>query len=116
MSATVNPARELSSHQRALRDKCFHPTGRFVEFPRQEIEQSLPQRIEKIVRMYPERVAVRTRERTLTYSKLNHAANRLAQAILARRGPAREPIALLFSNEASLIVAIVGSLKAGKIC
>jgi amino acid adenylation domain-containing protein len=116
MSATVNPARELSPHQRALRDKCFHPTGRFVEFPRQEIEQSLPQRIEKIVRMYPERVAVRTRERTLTYSKLNHAANRLAQAILARRGPAREPIALVFSNEASLIVAIVGSLKAGKIC
>ena len=56
------------------------------------------------------------RNRTLTYQELNHAANRVAHAILAQRGETQEPIALLMEHDSPLIAAIVGVLKAGKIC
>ena len=47
---------------------------------------------------------------------MNEAANRLARAILAQRGDKQEPIALLMEHDIQLFVAIVGVLKAGKIC
>ena len=105
----------LPPEQKALRTKCFHPSGLFVEFKKQEIEQSIPGRFEKIVRQYPERLAVKTKDRSLTYGELNQAANRIAHAILAKRGQGSEPIALLLENDASMIAAILGVLKAGKI-
>lgn len=105
----------LPPEQKAIRAKCFHPSGLFVEFKKQEIEQSIPGRFEKIVRQYPERLAVKTKDRSLTYGELNQAANRIAHAILAKRGQGSEPIALLLENDASMIAAILGVLKAGKI-
>jgi hypothetical protein len=35
------PNTKLPPEQAALRAKCFHPTGTFVEFGRDEIEQSI---------------------------------------------------------------------------
>src|SRR5258706_10620315 len=52
----------------------------------------------------------------MTYAELNHAANRVAQAILSRRGTGQEPIGLLFPKGVPLVVTILGTLKAGKIC
>ena len=63
---------------------AFTPSGIFVEFPKEEIEQSIPHRFEKIVRTYPARIAVKCGDRTLTYEELNQAANRMAHAILAQ--------------------------------
>ena len=40
----------LPPEQEAIRAKCFHPTGKFVEFTKTEVEQSIPERFEKIVR------------------------------------------------------------------
>jgi non-ribosomal peptide synthetase component F len=105
---------ELPPEQRAIRDKCFHPTGRFIEFKREEIEQSIPDRFEQMVRMYPDRLAVKTRSHIFTYNDLNKAANRIAQAILAKRGETQEPTALLFEDDAPVIAAILGVLKTGK--
>ena len=45
---------QLSAEQQAIRAKCFHPTGTFEEFKEEEIEQSISERFEKIVRKYPE--------------------------------------------------------------
>src|SRR5262249_37419882 len=82
--------------QEAIRARCVHPSGVFVESPQEAVEQSIPERFEQQVRRYPERPAVRSRSRQLTYTELNEAANRVAHAILAKRGPREEPIALLF--------------------
>jgi amino acid adenylation domain-containing protein len=101
--------------QQVIRAKCFHPTGRFVPFTMEAIEQSIPARFEQQVRRHANRLAVKTRDQALTYAELNEAANRLAHAILARRGEGQEPIALLFAKGVPLIVAILGVLKAGKI-
>jgi len=67
MSEASKPQLTLPPEQQAIRDKCFHPTGSFVEFKKQEIEQSIPKRFEKIVRAYPYRLAIETKTQSLTY-------------------------------------------------
>ena len=52
----------------------------------------------------------------MTYQDLNQAANHLAHSIIAQRGKLQEPIALLMEHDIPLFVAIIGVLKAGKIC
>ena len=95
--------KRLPVEQRAIREKCFHPTGTFVEFAKDEIEQSIPARFEKIVRLYPGRLAVTSGNHSLTYDGLNRAANRVGRAITALRGEASEPVALLFENGIDVI-------------
>jgi amino acid adenylation domain-containing protein len=116
MSDPLNHAFPLPPEQQAIRDRCFHPSGTFVKFKRAAIEQSIPARFEQQVRNYPDRVAVKTRTHVMTYAELNHAANRVAEAILSRLGTGQEPIGLLLPKGVALIVTILGTLKAGKIC
>jgi len=98
----------------AARSKCFHPNGRFLEFSREETDQSIPERFEKIAQKYPDRLAVKTKNHALTYDDLNNAANRMAHTILGQRGRKNEPVALLMEHDAPVIAAILGTLKAGK--
>src|SRR5262245_32279706 len=104
----------LPPEQEAIRAKCFHPSGMFVEFKKEEIEQSIPERFEKIVAKYRDRVAVKTANKTLTYEELNHAANRIAYLILETSGRENERIAMLMEQGPSLIASMIGILKAGK--
>jgi non-ribosomal peptide synthetase component F len=106
---------ELPPEQEAIRAKCFHPSGTFVEFKKEQIERSIPERFEEIVVKHSNRIAIRINNHTLTYHVLNRMANRLARAILSHRGTGQEPIALLFEPGVSAIVAILAVLKAGKI-
>ena len=114
MSDSLSPASNLPPEQEVIRAKCFHPSGTFIEFPKEEIEQSIPERFEKIVRLYPDRLAVRTTSRALTYDELNKAANRLARAILTQRGQGQEPVALCLRDGVQLVTAHLAVLKAGK--
>jgi amino acid adenylation domain-containing protein len=100
--------------QDVIHRRCFHPTGKFFEFSRREIEQSIPERFEKVVGRYPARLAVRTEQHALTYDELNRAATRVARSILAVQGEGNEPVVLLFEPGIQPIVAIMGALKAGK--
>ena len=99
-----------------IRRRCFHPAGKFVEFPKEDTEKSIPERFEKIARMHPHRTAVKTRTQQMTYAALNGAANRLADILVARLGRGQGPVGLLFPKGIPLIVSILGTLKAGKIC
>jgi len=103
-----------AARQQSIRARCFHPTGRFVEFKKEEIEQSISNRFEEQVRRYPDRLAVKTKNHTLTYDALNRAANRVANAILAQRKEGNEPVGLLLEQGAPMIETILGVLKAGK--
>lgn len=92
-----------------------HPVNPYVEFKEEEVEQSIPSRFEKIVRLYGDRPAVKTKEQLLTYEELNSSADRVARAILEKQDRTNEPVAILLGHDASIITAIFGSLKAGKI-
>jgi len=105
---------KVPPEQQAIRDKCFHPSGTFVEFPIEDVETSIPARFEKIVQMYPDRIAVKQNSKIVTYSELNRMANRLACSLINECDGNAQPVGLLFENGISLMVAILGVLKAGK--
>ncbi len=115
MSDLSRPVADFPRWQQSIRNRCVHSTGTFIKFEKGETEQSIPDRFEQMVRMYPDRLAVKTRRHALTYDALNRLANRVARAILARRGGREEPVALLYEQGAPLIISILGILKAGKI-
>jgi amino acid adenylation domain-containing protein len=114
MSDRSNHGLVLPPEQEAIRNKCFHPSGSFVEFSNEEVEQSIPERFEKIVKRYPDQLAVKMGDCALTYNELNKAANRIARAIVDSRGSTPEPIVVLLEQGVPAIAAILGVLKAGK--
>src|SRR6185503_9593762 len=105
---------KLPPEQQAVRDKCFHPSGTFVEFPIEDVETSIPARFEKIVSQFPDRTAIKFGEQFLTYAELNPQANRLGHAIVGRRGDEAEPVAILLETGSNLMAAALAALKAGK--
>lgn len=106
---------KLPTEQQVIWNRCFHPTGKFVEFRKEETEQSIPDRFEEQVRRHPDRLAVRSKSHQSTYRELNQEANRVARAMLARRQNGQEPIALLLEQGEPLLAPMLGVLKAGKI-
>ena len=80
-----------------------------------EVEQSIPERFEKIVRKYSDQLAIKSDDQSLTYDELNRVANRIAHAILSKQGKQDEPVALLLGKGVALTAAIFGVLKTGKI-
>jgi non-ribosomal peptide synthetase component F len=114
MGCSSESSFDLPPEQAAIRARCFHPSGTFIKFSKKEIEQSVPERLEKIVRKYPEQTAVKTRTHSFSYQELNQLANRIAHAILERRRDVNEPVALLVAKDAPMISAILGVLKSGK--
>jgi amino acid adenylation domain-containing protein len=108
------PLTKLPPEQQAIRDKCFHPSGTFVEFPIEDVEKPIPERFEKIVRQYPQRIAIKDKEKAITYYELNGMANRVAHGLLGACGSTTEPVGLLLENAVAFIASILGVLKAGK--
>jgi len=68
-----------------------------------------------MVRLYPQRLAVKSKTRPLTYESLNRIANHIARAISARRGAKEEAVAVLLEHGAEIIAAIFAIWKSGKV-
>ena len=83
------------------------------QFAPEEIEQSIAERFEKQAATHPDRIAIRSGGRSMTYAELNAAANRLGRAILHAAGEA-DRVVLLFEQGGPVIVAVLAVLKAGK--
>jgi amino acid adenylation domain-containing protein len=90
------------------------PTNAFVEFERKEIEQSIPDRFEQQALRHSSRIAVKSGTHCWTYERLAHEVDRIARAILGLAGGGPQRIALLFEQDAPMIAALLGTLKAGK--
>jgi len=108
LGATSSPS------QASTRRDDASPSCAFVTFTEDDIGQSIPVRFEAQVLRYRDRIAVKTRSAPLTYGALSRTANRIARAVLARRGSGQEPVAYLLTDDAKIIVAIFGILKSGK--
>ncbi len=86
----------------------------FVEWPLEDVTQSVPARFEKMVALYPQRNAIKMGDRDINYETLNESANRIAHHILAKLGEGPEPVGLLLDLSIQLIIAMLAVLKAGK--
>ena len=72
---------KLPRQQESIRAKCFHPAGKFIEFTKDDIEQSIPAHFERQVANDGDRIAVRIKGEQLSYGELNKTANRIARAL-----------------------------------
>jgi amino acid adenylation domain-containing protein len=90
------------------------PGEGFVPFARAAIDQSIPRRFAQQVAAGPDRLAAKFRSISLTYAELDRRADHVARAILAR-GNRAEPAAVVVEQGLSLLPAILGVLKAGRI-
>jgi len=86
-----------------------------VGFDRRELQQSIPQRFEAIVRAHGERLAVLHGGDTQTYAALNRCANRVARALVARWPHRQASVALMIEQGPALIAGVLGVLKADDI-
>jgi amino acid adenylation domain-containing protein len=86
----------------------------FVEFRKEEIQQSIPSRFAQQVRRFPHHIAVQTRAAQITYEELDRFSNRIAHVVLEKCGAKTAPIALLFEPGPSMVAAILGVLKSGR--
>ena len=80
-----------------------------------DVARSLVDNFERQVARVPDRVAVGDATRALTYAELDREASRVAGALLAVSPERGETVGLLLGHEAAMLVAILGTLKAGKI-
>ena len=114
MSTRAQHSFKIPPEQQAIRERCFHPCGTFVAFPREDVETSVPLRFERIVHLHPDHIAVEMSNESLTYAELNRAANRLANIILADKEPDHSPVAVVLPRGIAQAVAILAVLKAGR--
>jgi amino acid adenylation domain-containing protein len=90
------------------------PINAFVEFHKEAVEGSIADRFQQQARKFPDRLAIKVNRDQLTYDQLDRVSNRVARAILAKRGDTTRAIALLFKQGVSMIIASLSALKAGK--
>lgn len=114
MSESLEFDAKLPPDQQAIRAKCFHPADSFVEFKKEELEQSIPKRFERIAARHANRIAIQSERCSMSYAALNRAANRTARAILNSQGESQEPVLVLLDDAAQAVMAILAALKAGK--
>ena len=105
----------LPPEQEAIRAKCFHPSGTFVEFPKEDVETSIPERFEKVVRINPDRIAVKIDDTALSYDALNKTANRVARVIVDRLGEDNCPIVIFSEQNLATVIFALAIWKSGKI-
>ena len=100
-------------------DNRLHPPGSskdpgYLPLTEEALQHSLVDRFEYIAAYFPDQIAVRSGEQSLTYRQLNEASNRLAHAIIRLRGTQSEPVAFILEHGAAAIIAMLGIMKAGK--
>ena len=104
----------LEETQRELRERCRHPTGNWEPVDWQAHQGSIPDCIAAMARRRPNHLAAYDHQTSLTYAELDQAANRVANAVLAERGPGQEVVALFVGVDVPAVTAALGVLKAGK--
>jgi amino acid adenylation domain-containing protein len=95
-------------------NNLVHLKNLFIEFKKEDIDQSISARFEQQVERHPMNVAVKMKGDEWTYKTLNETANRSANVILASCGSKEDRIGLLFEHDAQMIAGIFALLKAGK--
>lgn len=79
------------------------------------------EKFQEQVQAVPEKIAVKAGNREITYSELDHYANRVANVILAKDrdrdaagSAAHRQVSLLFEHGTDMIISVLGALKAAK--
>lgn len=102
-------ATRLTSEQRLWLDSICEGRRRAVPAEAPHL------RIERHARASPDAVALRHRDRSITYGELNRRANRLAGHLVARGIGAESRVVVCVEPGLDILVALLGILKAGAV-
>lgn len=91
-------------------------TGKSAAWSREDLQWNIPHHFERWAGQYPERMAVSAVGIELSYGALHEVSNGIARALLETEVDASRPIILLLEHGATMVAAILGVLKAGRIC
>ena len=89
------------------------PSNEYEPFPREALDQSIGARFEAIAGRFPNKLAVRTKTRSWTYSQLKAHADDIAGVIRDHEISCPAPVLLSFKHEAPALAGVLGVLKAG---
>jgi amino acid adenylation domain-containing protein/non-ribosomal peptide synthase protein (TIGR01720 family) len=111
--AMQDPQRELGSLAR-LSPAARQQVASWAQRPAPEASlQGLARLFEQRAAAQPDAVALECDGRSLSYDELNRRANRLARALVARGAVAEMPVGICLERSLELMVALLGTLKAG---
>lgn len=100
--------------KRSVEDQAVRPRNSFNRFSKEDSRVSIPDRFEKIVKQFPDAIAVRSVRDEWTYAELNQRANSIAMELLAACGAGEQRVGLLLGHDLPMTACILGVLKAGK--
>ena len=92
----------------------LRPGNDFIKFEKKDIYQTIVNRFEEQVEKTPQKIAIKTQQRELTYKELNEKSNHVKREILRLYGDRKECVALLFEHGLDIIISIMGVLKSGR--
>jgi amino acid adenylation domain-containing protein len=109
----ADPSRQLSAYASL---SAFEEQSLLVDF--NQTQAALPDRLvlqlfEDQAQISPDAVALRYQDRVLTYAQLDERANQLANHLLKRGIGAESVVALCLDRSPEVIIAILGTFKAG---
>lgn len=90
-------------------------TNDYIEFNKEEINQSIICRFNEQVKKYSNKIAVKTDKNAITYNELNVLSNQIGHLIFKELGYDNDGVALLFEHGINAILGILGVLKANKL-
>ena len=117
-ATTADPDRRISEVKlHTDKKRAFNrvqPRNSFIEFRKEEIEQSITERFASQVEKYPKHLAIKSKHYEWTYERLHDSVDRITRSLVSARGIGEERVALLFEHDAPMIAGMLGALRAGK--
>jgi len=95
-------------------DSHLGAANQFTKFKIEYLEGSIADCFQRQSQAHSQRLALKTRDRQLTYGELNREINRAAHAILRISPKNNDPVAVLCKPGASSVIAIFAVLKSGR--
>jgi acyl-coenzyme A synthetase/AMP-(fatty) acid ligase len=87
-----------------------------LPFTHDEIERSLSERFARVAETWPSALAIAGASERLSYGELARRTDGVAAAIMRRAAGSEAPVAVLLSDQVTMITAMLATWKAGKLC
>lgn len=104
----------VDTRQEFLAQQLPKVPASFIRFEKAAVEQTIHAHFEGVVERFPDKIAVKTPDWSLTYQHLNKRANQIAHALINAFGPEPAQVGFMLPNDGSAIPTILGILKSGK--
>jgi non-ribosomal peptide synthetase component F len=85
-----------------------------LPFHESEITTNIGERFNRVAAHSPERTAIRTSRRELTFHELDAMASRLARLMASQLNGGQQPVAFLLNDSTDCIAALLGVIRAGQ--